>query len=330
MLAFDPFHMHPTSNPSGEIAQERYELYMLLGKVFQEGLTAETLAGLQKLPQLTDDLPAVSTQEAQAAHQALFEEQVAPTVSAFLHTHDHDTAAIKEQMAVIMDNYPLDVAADSPDHIEAQLQLLAYLTMLEAQAWNDDLLAMAVKARGIQRAFLQNHLLRWLPPFTIAVYRHGSTAYRGTVALLWHTVHSHFADVVNYYDLMPYFEIDFELPDTPESDDSLAQSLERLLSPSECGVWMAQHDVAALEETAAQPTKLSSDLRKAQLEAAVVSAEEAKDTAVLLEKVQVLLDDWVTQYEVLNRTYPATRPFVDQWLAQTKRTIGRIEKLQSE
>lgn len=71
-----------------------------------------------------------------------------------------------------------------PDHIAAELEFL-YLTIHrenEAQ-WNADLDAVA-KAMDLRRRLLNQHLSKWIEPFTIAILRSAGTDYYRELATL--------------------------------------------------------------------------------------------------------------------------------------------------
>ena len=65
----------------------------------------------------------------------------------------------------------------------------------EADAWEDDLPDVAQRMSALQRDFLGQHLLRWLPPLALAIRRQGQAFYTALVELTVATVAAHWADV---------------------------------------------------------------------------------------------------------------------------------------
>lgn len=75
--------------------------------------------------------------------------------------------------------FEADLAAGralSPDHIGIELELLSALCEQEASALAADRPAYASQIRGVQRAFLGEHLLSWAPVYLMAVQRNARTA----------------------------------------------------------------------------------------------------------------------------------------------------------
>jgi anaerobic sulfite reductase subunit A len=54
---------------------------------------------------------------------------------------------------------------ESPDHVAVELEFMAFLCSLEAQAWERKVLEESAQALEWQHAFLRRHLVRWFPAF---------------------------------------------------------------------------------------------------------------------------------------------------------------------
>ncbi len=54
---------------------------------------------------------------------------------------------------------------DLPDHVAVETEFMAVLCGREAEAWESEEQARAIKALGVQSAFAESHLNRWFPQF---------------------------------------------------------------------------------------------------------------------------------------------------------------------
>ena len=52
-----------------------------------------------------------------------------------------------------------------PDHIGVELEFMQFVTAREAEAWEQADEDSARRCRAMEKRFLQDHLLRWVPPF---------------------------------------------------------------------------------------------------------------------------------------------------------------------
>lgn len=80
-----------------------------------------------------------------------------------------------------------ELAADFrelPDHIAAELEFLYLLIFRQNQAWRSGDAAALDSATGLRRRFLDEHLGRWIGPFTAAVRSGAQCAYYRELAEL--------------------------------------------------------------------------------------------------------------------------------------------------
>jgi TorA maturation chaperone TorD len=77
-----------------------------------------------------------------------------------------------------------DVASEvgPQDHIGAELRFLALLCFREAQAWSAGQLDAAENVLERQRAFLDDHILRWVPPYCERLSSESREAFYAAVA----------------------------------------------------------------------------------------------------------------------------------------------------
>lgn len=59
---------------------------------------------------------------------------------------------------------------EAPDHISTELEIMAFLCNLEANAWADDQIRLVLDALDLERRFLRQHLTAWIPLFRDRVH----------------------------------------------------------------------------------------------------------------------------------------------------------------
>ena len=74
--------------------------------------------------------------------------------------------------------------AASPDHIGAELRLMALLCNDECQAWNNDDIESAVASLRTQNSLLHTHLAKWAPAYCVGLAERCSTHYIRAMARL--------------------------------------------------------------------------------------------------------------------------------------------------
>jgi putative dimethyl sulfoxide reductase chaperone len=124
------------------------------------------------LPALASSLPpAFDAGEAAAAHHQLFGLNVFPYEAIFRDPSGLLGGAVGEAVAASyrQAGYAPETAASSPDHAGYELGLLAFLCGAEADAVGDGLRATVERVQGLQRDFLDQHLLAWLAPLVVAI-----------------------------------------------------------------------------------------------------------------------------------------------------------------
>ncbi|HAX70208.1 MAG: Chaperone protein TorD [Anaerolineales bacterium] len=147
------------------------------GLLKQELTQATYWLGMDQRP-LSDCLNEVnayanaSLPELQAAYEALFGKNVsriAARESAYLWrsvTHPADAAGELDRALInIYRQYGLKPQTGAEDSLSVQLEFIAYLCQLETQAWQAGTSQTARELRRQERAFLADHLGRWLPEF---------------------------------------------------------------------------------------------------------------------------------------------------------------------
>ena len=147
------------------------------GTMKQELIQASFWLGIDQRPLLDclDGLDAhaeTSLPELQDAYESLFGksvDRIPGREAAYLWrlvTHPAEGSSELDRALVnIYGQYGLKPQADAADSLPLQLEFLAYLCQLETQAWQAEASKTARELRRQERAFLTDHLGRWLPEF---------------------------------------------------------------------------------------------------------------------------------------------------------------------
>ena len=135
--------------------------FALLGDLFLQGLTPRAREAWAQVPDAEALIAALAEEAAAEQYTRAFTLELAPFESAFL-SHDGlvggDIAASVRELRA---RCGLDPATDAPDHLGEELRWMSFLTGAAADAARDRMPAQAI--HELERAVLDEHLLRWLP-----------------------------------------------------------------------------------------------------------------------------------------------------------------------
>lgn len=213
--------------------------YQLFSQIYQHGLTAETAALLD-----------ISKTDAHfgAAHYQLFVHNVYPYETIFLGDDGLLGGNISERVAAFYQRIGFHSNnSDNTDHLSTELSAMAYLCFAELDAIEDQVPHQAERLRQLQRRFLDEHLLRWLPAFVIAVEQQGKSVYTDVVRQSFELVCTHRTQLGD--DLMAADEV-FSLPQAPDllanEKTSLRDIAHYLLTPAYTGFFVSFSDIKRL------------------------------------------------------------------------------------
>jgi TorA maturation chaperone TorD len=328
-----------TSLTTAEIALARHHTYMLLSRLYLEGLTTELLPYVQALPALAATLPLVANNfdadEAAADHHDLFSFNLFPYQSIFLDPAGLLGGSLSESVA---DDYRQAgfrvLEAEPADHIGHQLAFLGFLSGAEADAWEDKLLPIAFRMQQLATDFLQKQLLRWLPPLIIALQRQPHAFYARLADLTLELLYSHLSARGDLVTLGGGSETATAVNSFPplaqESpsrlfDTGMKEIASYLISPPMSGIYLSRHDISQLGRQQRLPRGFGS--RKQMLTNLLRVGEQYDQTPTLLRAWQDLLKGWQEAYTTMQMTYPSFSPFVETWLARTRHTSELLQEM---
>lgn len=317
-----------------EMALARHHTYTLLSRLYLNGIRVDLLSYLQALPPLAAHLPdsfhadlETNLSEAAADHHNLFGFNVFPFESVFLDPTGLLGGAITERVNNTYQQTGFHMTQNA-DHIGHELAFLAFLSGAEADAWEDNMVAIAFRMRHIQRDFLQTHLLCWLPCFNIALQRQASPFYAQLAQLTLELGHNHYRDLS--LDLMaqsvePTLSPPPPLGDLSEDSSKVKEIASYLATPPYSGFYISRHDIALLGREKRLPRGFGS--RQQMLSNLLRVASQYDELSALFLSVQELLEAWQAAYANIKATQPALAPFTQIWLARTRQTMQLMQEI---
>ena len=244
--------MNPLDDP-GAMAVARHRAYALFGEAFVHGAHGRVRPRLVALPAVADVLRASATEETLAAeHHTALSLHVFPFASSFLDPDGLLGGDVSRAVghAYADGGFRPDTAALAPDHVGLQLAYLAHLGASEAEA-----LAHAPERvpqlRDLQRAFLDRHLLRWLPVFVLALEQQSGSALWGRVARLsLELAAGHRLGLGEPAPLAPLPASSLSLDD---AETRLRDIVQHLTVPARSGWFLSRRGMAAAAQAADVP-----------------------------------------------------------------------------
>ncbi len=155
-----------------EILVARQRAYALLGGVIRHGVRERDLPAIGTVPTLAECLsvPADLTEIA-AAHHGLFQLDVPPYESFFLQPDRllGGTTTDSVSVAYRLGGFVPDTSDVAADHLGVELTYLSWLGGARADAAEDGEASQDRRIEELERVFLDQHLLRWLPILEAAI-----------------------------------------------------------------------------------------------------------------------------------------------------------------
>lgn len=190
------------------VASYRSNVYGLLATVYRKEVTADLLHQV-KDPQLLGVLSDLGVQLAddflQKPEEELLSELAVEYARLFLgpggHISPHEsvhhqrddgqsgllwgesTAEVKKFIESTGLNYDPEYKG-LPDHISVELEFMQQLTLREEQAWNEEDGKTALDCLKVEKKFIEEHLVRWVPDFCDKVIKEAELSFYREMAAL--------------------------------------------------------------------------------------------------------------------------------------------------
>ncbi|KAA3657708.1 MAG: hypothetical protein DWQ04_27280 [Chloroflexi bacterium] len=329
MLSYDQdSHIRPMTLSSAQTALARHHTYTLFSRLFLEGVTAELRPFLSPIPELSTVLPKkFNADESAAIHHHLFRLNLFPFESIFLATEGLLGGPVANQVQQMYEQsgYMVNTSATSPDQIGHELAFLAYLCGAEADAWEDGLENTAVSIQTHQHTFLQHHLLRWLPPFVLAVEAQGNPFYSilANLVLDFASDHASNAEIVVNPHRLP------DLPSLLENDKtSLKDIANYLITPAYSGFFLSRDHISHIAREHQLPRGFGN--RSQMLTNLMKTAVQYDLFPTLINTLQATATAFSQKFEHIIQTHPQLGSHLTPWQDRCLSTIQILEQIKSE
>ena len=310
-----------------EIAQARSRSYQLISRLFWHGVTPETLPVVQAVPELDAVLPdPVDFDELAAVHYQLFGMNVFPFESIFLDDSGLLGGWVTDGVVHSYQRigFAADTAVDSADHIGHELAAMAALCQAEAEAREENLTPLIASRQTWQREFLEEHLLRWLPSFVLAVWQQGDDFFTAVANLTLELAAHHYDELVETPTDPGLF-----LPPTPDilADEktSLKDIARYLVTPAWSGLYFSRDDVSRLARRLELPRGFGD--RQQMLVNLLRTAVQYDQLPAVITGLISLTDWWQGAYWRIGVDYPKMAGFTAVWQKKAAKSGQILEQM---
>ncbi|RMF64606.1 MAG: hypothetical protein D6746_01425 [Bacteroidetes bacterium] len=299
----------------------------LLGHLYRDGLTPPLVHALQKEPALAEALPAPFDEDERAAdYQHLFGFNVFPYAGVFLDPAGllNGPVADRVRQYFLRAGCPLPMSGESLDHLGHELAWLAHMMQAEAEALQDGIPAEVRRVRRIQRRFLDEHLLGWLPAFVRAVEEHPFPFFQHLARQTLHLVLEH------RRALAGAVAGSLHLPEPPPLLDDPATGLHDiagyLATPPWSGLFLSRDAIGTLARALDLPRGFGDRRRMlANLLQTAAAYDRLTDLTGLLTEH---LAAWKTHFTTLHEPdLPALTAACQRWTERLDTTARLLERL---
>ena len=310
-----------------EQAIARQRAYYELSQIFLYGITSERVAFLENV--LSAELFAKLTDnfEAHAAeHYQIFGLNVFPYATIFL----HDDMLLGTEFSSQVEQFYrevgfVDYKVDMPDHIGNTFGLLSFLSGAEADALEDKITQEFHRMQNLQRRFLEEHLLRWLPALNKAIQSQRSKLYAHLSELVLNLVINHYQKLVK--NSLPSV-IKFQLPEPPQilehEKTGIKQISEYLLVPAYTGLYISRDTIRQLGNQHHIPHGFGK--RHQILTNLFRTAAEYELLNDLIDSLCMICNDWQLYYQELE-IYSELMPFTQIWIQRLQQTASLLDTI---
>jgi len=310
------------------LAMNQNQTYSLLSRLFTYGLTEGDLEAVRQTEALTSHLRALfDADEAAADHQHIFGFNVFAYESVFLDPTGQLGGAVENSTIrdYRLSGFEIDIAAPATDHIGHQLEYLAFLGKREAGAQEENQQTHVELMRQYQRAFLDTHILRWLPPLVLATRNQNHPFYSSLADMTAETIINHRASQDEPAAAA------FNLPQPPDLLEQEGTGLKEiaayLLTPAYSGIYLSRDDISRLARDQSVPRGFGE--RRQMLISLMRSVAAYGDTGRTFSSLQQLAENWEEAYREM-ATRSAPMPTAATWMRRAAETASIIARMRSQ
>jgi hypothetical protein len=320
--------------PEQETARARAHAYTLFQRLFLEGLTRQLLPYARAIPALAqalgleEEAGAFDPDGAAADHYQLLGYNVYPYESAFLAAEASLGGAVTEGVFAFYQELGLSGIgrSESPDHIGLELGCLAFLASAEVDARQDGLPSQAARMQALQRRFLEEHLLGWLPGLVQAIRSQGSAFYTALAELALELALAHHSDLAAVAPARV-----FHLPPPPDllGDErtGVKEIARYLLTTAWSGLYLSREDIARLARRRHLPRGFGD--RQVMLADLLRVAADYERLPDVLDDLGEQVGQWQQAYQAQRAAGHPLAHYAEAWLARLDTTARLLERIRS-
>ena len=303
-----------------DMASARHHTYLLLSRLYLDGLTADLLPFIVEIPELAECVSRpFNPDQAAAAHYQIFAHDIFPYESIYRDSSGLLGSIYAEEVNTSYQKSGIRFEADG-DHIGHELSFLAALCSAETNALRSDEPDAAAQFEQDQFTFLQDHLLCWLSPFVIALSFCNHPFYAALGQLTLGLVHEHWTAINGQEPANPPgCSAANDLPMLAEllNDDhtSIKQIAGFLTTPPASGLYLGREAIAALAREKQLPRGFGS--RRQMLSNLFHSAAQYELIPGLLQDLARYCDSWSQLYRLQMESFPEFKPHIKMWMQRT-------------
>jgi len=304
------------------IARSRAQIYRLISDILLHGMTENHLKSVKTVPDLPATAPK-SVDDWKALQYALFGLNVYPYETEFLSEDGFFGGKVTDEIARLYYEAAYRAYADEPlDHIGSLCGFMAMVCQEEAEAHKDQVMQAVYHMRLLQRKCLNEHILCWLPAFTLAVHAQEDETFSVLVDMLLELTFVHHRDLGE--DSSRPTRV-FTLPSAPnilnDKNTGFREIAEYLLTPVYSGLYFSRDDIVRLSEKLDLPHAHGKRHRMfTQLMNIAIEQDRLDDLLITLQDKAI---DW---REFYTKKVPILR-FADVWIKQLENTLDFLQMI---
>lgn len=313
-------------------ASARTHTYLLLSRLYLDGLKDDLLPYIAKIPELAAAAPRpFDRDETAAAHYQIFTHDIFPYESIFRDPSGLLGGDYTDQVKATYKNAGIQITADC-DHIGHELAYMAALCSAESSrlsSSNDD---AAGRFEQLQGTFLREHLLYWLPPFITSMHYAGQPFYGALGQLTQGIIYDHLLtlNLKNFVDhlIIPDVTDAPAVPDIFQNDQTnLKQIAGFLITAPHSGLYLSRSTISNLARNRELPRGFGS--RQQMLSNLFNTAAQYDLIPDLLQDLAEHAGSWGEQYKSQMTDFPEMSEWIRPWLKRANGTADMLSKMRA-
>ena len=314
---------------ASQLALARARAYDLLGQLYLKGITTDNLDHVRAVAEFGQKVARpFNADDAAADHHHLIGFNVYPYQSLFLDPAGLLGGPVAERVAQSYRQlgFQPGTGVESADHIGFELGLLSFLNAAEAEALESGEVEVAHRVRRRQLAFLDEHLLRWIGPLTLAINQQDQPFYSALAEVTFELVQEQAADLYAEFGRPPKREEPaLNRPDLLEDDSArLKEIVEFLLTPIYSGIYLSRDDIGRLARQQGVPRGFGD--RQQLLLNLMLSAAKYEALGQVIDGLGELARQWEAAYVEMMSSAAVGLPAA-MWRSRAAATVALLEQM---